>query len=117
MKKVSFRLSDSEYRQIEINRGAKTTSKYLRDMLVLHLGNDEKETAAFQRLFNDVSTMKDSISALLKQLPNQEGLLAVAAYLAHAMTIGNPTAYAHHTTEMKDLFQKVRATVKNEGQQ
>jgi len=41
----------------------------------------------------------------------------VAAYLAHAMTIGNPTAYAHHTTEMKDLFQKVRATVKNEGRQ
>ena len=115
MKKVSFRLSDSEHRQIETNRGEKTISKYIRDMLVLHLNNDEKEGAAFRRLFNDVSTMKENIDALLKQLPNQEGLLAVAAYLAHAMTIGNPTAYAHHTAEMKDLFQKVRATVKNEG--
>ena len=27
----------------------------------------------------------------MKELPNQEGLLAVAAYLTHAMSIGNPT--------------------------
>jgi hypothetical protein len=117
MKKVSFRLSDSEYRQIETNRGAKTTSKYLRDMLVLHLGNDEKESAAFQRLFNDVSTIKDSIDALLKAFPNKEALLAVVGFLAHAMTIGNPTAYAHHTSELKQLFQTLKATVSNGGEQ
>jgi len=113
MTQISVKLSDEEYRVLQRLRGVKSTSEYIRDLI---FGNDRaarKETEAFRNLFSDISTMKENIDTLLKELPNQEGLLAVAAYLTHAMSIGNPTAYAHHTAEMKDLFQKVRATVKN----
>ena len=41
----------------------------------------------------------------------------MVTFLAHAMTIGNPTAYAHHSTELKQLFQTLRATVNNGGEQ
>ena len=111
MKHISVKLTEEAYDKLQILRGSKSTSDYVRDLLF----SDEKavgrETAAFKNLMKDIAAMKDDIGSLMKQLPNQEGLLAVAAYLTHAMSIGNPTAYAHHTTEMKDLFQKVRATV------
>ncbi len=113
MKHISVKLTEEAYDKLQILRGSKSTSDYVRDLLF----SDEKavgrETAVFKNLMNDIAAMKDDIGSLMKELPNHEGLLAVAAYLTHAMSIGNPTAYAHRTNEMKDLFQKVRATVKN----
>ena len=51
------------------------------------------------------------MGALLNALPSKEALLTAVSFLAHAMTIGNPTAYAHHTTELKQLFQTLKTTV------
>jgi len=113
MTQISVKLSDEEYKLLQRLRGVKSTSEYIRDLIFVDDRTARKETVAFQNLFSDIAAMKDDIGSLMKELPNQEGLLAVAAYLTHAMSIGNPTAYAHHTAEMKDLFQKVRATVKN----
>jgi len=116
MTQLSVKLSDEEYDLLQRLRGSKTTSDYIRGLLFVDDKTARKETEAFQNLFNDIAELKNTISALLKALPNKEALLATVTYLAHAMTIGNPPAYAHHTTELKELFQTLRATV-NGGEQ
>jgi hypothetical protein len=105
------KLSDEEYDLLQRLRGNKTTSDYVRDLLFSDDKTVRKETEAFQNLFTDIADLKNIMAALLKALPNKEALLATVTYLTHAMTIGNPPAYAHHTNELKELFQTLRATV------
>jgi hypothetical protein len=117
MIQISVKLRDDEYALLQRLRGTKSTSDYIRDLLFADEKTVGKETEAFQNLFSDMADLKNTIGALLKALPNKEALLAVVTFLAHAMAIGNPTAYAHHTTELKQLFQTLRTTVNNGGEQ
>jgi predicted CopG family antitoxin len=111
MTQISVKLRDEEYDLLQRLRGTKSTSDYIRDLLFADDKTVNKETEAFQNLFTDIADLKSAMAAFLKQLPNKEALLAVVAFLSHAMTIGNPTAYAHHTTELKQLFQTLKTTV------
>jgi hypothetical protein len=117
MTQISVKLSDKEYDLLRRLRGTKSTSDYIRGLLFTDDKTAAKETAAFQNLFTDMADLKNTMGAFLKQLPDKEALLAMVTYLAHAMTIGNPPAYAHHTTELKQLFQTLKATVNNGGGQ
>ncbi len=117
MKHISVKLTDEAFAKLQSLRGSKSTSDYVRDLLFSDDKTAAKETAAFQNLFTDMADLKNTMGAFLKQLPDKEALLATVTYLAHAMTIGNPTAYAHHTTELKQLFQTLKTTVGNGGEQ
>lgn len=117
MKHISVKLTDEAYVKLQNLRGSRSTSDYIRDLLFADDKAVGKETEAFQNLFTDIADLKNTMGALLKGLPNKEALLAVVTFLAHAMTIGNPTAYAHHTTELKQLFQTLKAAVNNGGGQ
>jgi len=116
MTQISVKLRDDEYDLLQRLRGAKSTSDYIRDLLFADDKTVSRETEAFQNLFTDIADLKNTMGALMKGFPNKEALLAVVTFLAHAMTIGNPTAYAHHTTELKQLFQTLKVTV-NGGEQ
>ena len=115
MTQISVKLSDHDYQLLQRLRGTKSTSGYIRDLLYANDKTVGREARAFESLFSDVSTIKDSIAALPRQLPTQDALIAVTAYLAHAIMI-NP-AYARHTAELSDLFQQLKVTVKSGGHQ
>ncbi|HBA55351.1 MAG: hypothetical protein GXY80_15400 [Syntrophorhabdus aromaticivorans] len=117
MKHISVKLTDEAYIKLQNLRGSRSTSDYVRDLLFSDDKTVGKETEAFQNLFTDMADLKNTVAAFLKRLPDKEALLAVVTFLAHAMTIGNPTAYAHHATELKQLFQTLKATVSNGGEQ
>ncbi|OPY72860.1 MAG: hypothetical protein A4E62_00743 [Syntrophorhabdus sp. PtaU1.Bin002] len=117
MTQISVKLSDEEYDLLQRLRGSKTTSGYIRGLLFVDDKTARKETEAFQNLFTDIADLKNIMAALLKALPNKEALLATVTYLTHAMTIGNPPAYAHHTNELRQRYEMLKATVNNGGEQ
>ena len=115
MRKVSFRLTDSEYKEIERYRGNRTISEYVRALLFAHHEEARKETVGFQTLFRDVTLIRETIATCLRDLPNQTALIALAEYLKRVISIANPPAYAHHETELQQHLQALKTNISREG--
>ncbi len=112
MPKVSFRLPDDEYERLHMLRGNRSISDYIRSVLSAQHKEAKTEIGEFQNLFRDVTMIRET---LLKDLPNQHHLLALAEYLKDVMTIANPPAYANYRDKLQELFQRLKTSIASEG--
>jgi hypothetical protein len=72
MKHISVKLSDEDYVKVTKQRGARTTSEYVRDLLFL----DQKthaEASNLEGLFADVSAIRIMIETAIKNNVDQRG--------------------------------------------
>ncbi|OPY72861.1 MAG: hypothetical protein A4E62_00744 [Syntrophorhabdus sp. PtaU1.Bin002] len=72
MKNISVKLSDEEYLRVMRQRGNRTTSDYIRDLLFSD-SKTIKEAIDFQGLFADVSAIRTMIDEALKNDPGRRG--------------------------------------------
>ena len=75
----------------------------------------KKEASDFQQLFADVTLIRETIAKCLRDLPNQQALIALADYLKRVISIANPPAYAHHETELQQHLQALKTNISREG--
>jgi hypothetical protein len=115
MKKISLRLPDATFEMIEMNRGEKTVSEYVRSLIEYNNESARNESTAFQKLFSDVSFIKESLNASLKNLTTKKDLLALSSFFAEVASMANPPAYSHHKTEMQQLYQALSSKMHSEG--
>lgn len=110
MKKISLRLSDSEYEKLEMFRGEKSISEYVR---ILISANDEKvrnEAGDFQKLFSDIAFISETLS---QDIPKQKDLLALASYMTEVSSIANTPAYANHRDKIDQLYQTLVSKIQS----
>lgn len=112
MKHVSLKLTDAEFEKLEMLRGNKTKSDYLRELLSRDQQETRKELGDFERLFQDVNEIRQTLAALISGLPDQKGLIALAEYLKDVMSISNPPAYSNYADRLQELLQKLKANLK-----
>ena len=115
MKKVSIRLSDSDYDKLEMFRGSKSISDYIRMLLAAHHEEARNESAEFQNLIRDVNIIKTALNTSLKDFPGRKDLLALATYIKEAVSISNPPAYANYEDKLREHFQTLKAQMDNEA--
>lgn len=112
MPKVSIRLPDSEYEQLRIMRGSMTTSEYIRKLIAAQRAETRKEISDFARLFDDVSSIRQTLVTVVNDLPDHNALMAVAHYLKEVMSISNPPAYSNYADRLQELLQKLEGNLK-----
>ena len=112
MPKISLRLTEPEFERLEMLRGKRSISDYIRALLSGDHKEAKREDAEFHQLFRDISVIRE---AVLKDLPDQKALLALAAYLAEVMSIANPPAYAKYEDKQRELFLTLKANLTNGG--
>jgi len=113
MKKISLRLPDATLEKIEMYRGDKTVSDYIRSLIENHHEIENRESAAFQNLYNDISIIKESLNTSLKYLTIKKDLLALSEFMAEVSSMANPPAYSHHKTEIQQLYQTLASKIQS----
>lgn len=107
MKKISLRLSDSEYNNLEMFRGDKSISDYVRLLLSEQGESANNENADFHKLFSDVTTIKEALPVLA----TKKDLLSFASFMAEVASIANPPAYANNREKIQQLYQSLASKI------
>ncbi len=92
-------------------RGNRSVSDYTRSVLTEQHEEAKTEIGDLKNLFRDVTLIRET---LLKDLPNQRHLLALAEYLKDVMTIANPPAYANYRDKLQEFFHRLKTSISKE---
>lgn len=112
MRKISLRLSDAEYERLEMFRGEKSISEYIRTLISANDDKVKNEAGDFQKLFVDVAHIRE---ILTKNPTKHKDLLALATFMAEVASIANPPAYANHRDKIQELYEAMISTMQREG--
>jgi len=91
MKTISLKIDEATYKELNIRRGRKTISEFLREVIDAH------------------------ISGAYKPLGDDKSLRALAIYLTEVMRITNPPAFANNGDKIKNLFTKFVESISEGG--
>jgi hypothetical protein len=111
MKHISVKVTDSEYAKVEMLRGDKTISEYVRMVLFEKGEKANIENNDFLKLFQDVALISDTI----KGVATKRDLLAHASFLVEVATAGNPLSYSHEQNNIQQLHQMLASKMQSEG--
>lgn len=111
MKHISVKMSDSEYEKVNLDRGSKTISEYVRETLLAAHEDISEEASAFHKLLADVTALRGTLEGALRDIPSRTSLLLLGQYLAKVITMGNPPTFAHYTRELEQLFQSLKTSL------
>lgn len=114
MKKISLRLPDTTLERIEIHRGDKTVSEYIRVLIDLHHRESDHEAAVFQSLIHDINMIKEILNTSIRNFTVKKDILALSGFIAEVSSFANPPAYSHHKTEIQHLYQTLASAIQNE---
>ena len=114
MKKISVKMSDSDYHKLLATKGEKTVSEYVRELIS---GANTEATEQVQKLsllLADIAFLRDRLMPLLvKQTENIRGehLVALAAYLTDAIRSLNPPAFANQQDKVRTAFDSLKKRI------
>jgi len=114
MKKISLRLPDATFEKIEMHRGDKTISDYIRSLIEDHHDIAKRESSAFQMLFNDVSFIKESLNTSSRNITTRNELLSLALFIVEVLSVANPSAYANQKEKLQDIYNKLKGDFEHE---
>lgn len=114
MRKISVKMSDTDYHKLLSAKGKMTMSEYIRELISGANKHATEEARKVDVLLTDIAFLRDRLMPLLaRQTEGAKGehLIALAAYLTDAIRSLNPPAFANQQDKIRTAFDSLKKRI------
>jgi hypothetical protein len=122
-KTITIKLTDSERQKLEVLRGDRSVSAFIRSLLFDQHASAKRETEALQQLISDVATIRVKLSnlALPESIPDRDffyrAFRGLGRYTAEVCSVGHKPEFKANSEYVNDKFDAFLTTIKEEEKQ
>lgn len=106
-KTITIKLTDSQRQKLEVLRGGRSVSAFIRGVLFDQHPAIKQEAEALQQLIQDVAVIRVKLNQPTSAnvaFPAVDFFQPLAIYLTEIIKLGNPPTYSNQRDKIKSLF-------------